>query len=71
MCGFAGAGVRGGEELDGVVWVEEFAETVPGFASLGPSFLGELYAVVGDVLVDVSVLLAEVSRSSKCCLFTS
>ena len=55
MRGFARAGVGRGEELDRVVWVEQLAEAVPGFAGLRPSFGCELYAVVGNVLVDVSV----------------
>ena len=41
--------------MEGVVCTEESAQTPPCVVGLCPSFWGELYAVVGDRLVDVAV----------------
>lgn len=56
--GLARAAVGRGEELQGVVWLEEGAQLAAGFLGLGPAQLGELDAVVRDELVDVAVLVA-------------
>jgi len=75
FCCFAGAAVGGGEEVEGVGWVEEGAQFYACFFGLGggewlvggfggggmvwwdlfPAIWGELDAVVGHCLVDVSV----------------
>ena len=51
----AGATVGGGEEVEGVFWFEEGAELAPCFVGLVPAIVGEFDAVVGDVLVDITV----------------
>lgn len=41
--------------MEGVVWFEEGAELAPCFVGLVPAIVGELDAVVRDVLVDITV----------------
>lgn len=41
--------------MEGVVWFEEGAELAPCFVGLVPAIVGEFDAVVGDVLVDITV----------------
>ncbi len=53
--GFARAPVGGGEEVEGVGGAEEGAEFGACGEGLGPSFWGELDAVVGGGLVDFAV----------------
>jgi hypothetical protein len=41
--------------VEGVFWLEEGAELAPCFVGLVPAIVGEFDAVVGDVLVDITV----------------
>lgn len=41
--------------MQGVVWFEEGAELAPCFVGLVPAIGGQFDAVVGDVLVDITV----------------
>lgn len=41
--------------MEGVFWFEEGAELAPSFVGLVPAIVGEFDAVVGDVLVDITV----------------
>lgn len=52
---FSCAAVRRGKKVEGVVGAKEGAQSSPSFVGLSPAVLSELYSVVGDGLVDVSV----------------
>lgn len=56
FCGLACAAVGTGEELDGVVGAQQLTQPAAGIVCLLPSFVCELYAVVGNRLVDIAVL---------------
>lgn len=56
FCGLACAAVGAGEELNGVVSAQQLAQPAAGIVCLLPSFVCELYAVVGNRLVDIAVL---------------
>lgn len=56
--GLASAHVGAGVELDGVGGGEHVEEVLAGFFGLGMAGFRELYAVVGDGLVDCPVLVA-------------
>lgn len=56
--GLARAAVGRGVELEGVVWAEHGAEAVACLFGLGVAFGGELYAVVGNALVDFAVTVS-------------
>lgn len=53
--GLARAAVGGGEEVEAVGGPEHGAEAAAGVAGLAPAQGGELYAMVGDGLVDFAV----------------
>ena len=64
--GLAGAAVGGRKEVQGVVCTQERAQALAGFMGLGTPFGGELYTVVGDGLVDVSVFLGLLAMGILC-----
>ena len=55
FCGLPRAAVGRGEEVQGVIWLEEGPQTAAGFVGLVPAVGGELHSVVWEGLVDIAV----------------
>lgn len=66
FCGLACAAVGRGEEVEGVVGTEEGTEAATGLVGLGPAILGEFDSVIGDALVDFTVLCKGRGTSVRC-----
>jgi len=55
FCGFSGAAVGRGKEMEGVIWLEELAEAATSFMGLVPAIRGQLDSMIWNSLVDIAV----------------